>query len=128
MKKFMKLLLIVIMASAVAAVVASAISKQKLSGMSDEEIREYLASKIGTKVGDEQLASIQDAVIAGVRRGQGVHEDAENHMADSGAAIDDKIAEASNAVDDVKEESASAAGDAAAVVDAAEAIIDQATS
>jgi ATP phosphoribosyltransferase regulatory subunit HisZ len=116
MKKLVMLLFIVIVASVVATVVAAVLSKNKLSGMSDEEIRELLATKIGTRVGEDQLASIQDAVIAGVRKGVA----AEMAAADS---LDDAADHASDADDD-----AAAAGDAGeAVVDAAAAIIEEAS-
>jgi hypothetical protein len=125
MKKLIKLLLVVIVASVIAAAVASAISKKKLSGMSDEEIRDFLASKIGTKVGDDQLASIQDAVIAGVRRGVAAQKAAENDAAD----VSDAESDVSDVASNVQDESAAAAGEAAAaVIDAAAAVVDEAKS
>jgi hypothetical protein len=115
MKKLVMLLFVAIVASAIAAVVAAVLSKNKLSGMSDEEIRELLAMKIGTKVGEDQLASIQDAVIAGVRKGVAAEMAAEESLDD--AAEEDEDAE-----------TAAAAGDAGeAVVEAAAAIIDEAS-
>ncbi|GMQ97849.1 MAG: hypothetical protein BMS9Abin17_0352 [Acidimicrobiia bacterium] len=69
MKRLIKLVFILAIVGAVAAVVASAVSKRKLSSMSDDEIRAFLESKLSGKVGDDQLGSIQTAVIAGVRRG-----------------------------------------------------------
>jgi hypothetical protein len=126
MKKLIKLLFIVIVVSAVAAAVASVVSKKKLATMSDEEIREFLAAKIGTKVGDDQLGSIQDAVIAGVRRGVAAQEAAEDYVVDAGGTASDAASEVADIAGDLQDESAAAAGDAAsAVVDAATAIIDE---
>ena len=42
--------------------------RQKLAAMSDDEIRELFAEKMDGRVPEEQLAQIQDAVIAKVRR------------------------------------------------------------
>ncbi len=92
MKKLIKFVFLVIVVSTIAAVVASAISKKKLVHMSDEEIRAYLASKLGGKVGEDQLGSIQDAVIAGVRRGS-----------DAGVAATEYVEEVEAAVADLSE-------------------------
>jgi hypothetical protein len=51
----------------VVAAVASYMSKKRLESKSDDEIREFLARKLDGKVGEEQLATIQDAVIGGIR-------------------------------------------------------------
>ncbi len=111
MKKLIKLLLVVIVASVIAAAVASAISKKKLAGMSDDEIRAFLASKIGTKVGEDQLGSIQDAVIAGVRKTSGAPKDSDHSMGDgedTGAELSDDpsdaVGEADEAGDDKGED------------------------
>ena len=117
MKKLFVLLFVVIVASVVATVVAAVMSKNKLSGMSDEEIRELLAMKIGTRVGEDQLASIQDAVIAGVRKGVAAE-----------LAAEDLAADAADEASDTTDDAAAAAGDAGeAVVDAAAAIIEEAS-
>lgn len=68
MKKLFKALLLLFVVSLVAAAVAAYVSRQRLAAMSDDEIRSYLASKIGEKVDEEQLVAIQDAVISGVRK------------------------------------------------------------
>ena len=125
MKKLITLLFVVIVASVVAAAVASVISKKKLSTMSDEEIREFLAARIGTKVGEDQLASIQDAVIAGVRRGVAAQEAADDIVSDTVESIGDSASDAAEVAGDLQDETAAEAGDAgAAVVDAAVAILD----
>jgi len=129
MKKLFTLLFVVIVASVIAAVVASVVSKKKLSTMSDEEIRDFLAARIGTKVGDDQLASIQDAVIAGVRRGVAAQEAVEDYAAETGATVSDTASDIVDTATDAQDETAAAAGDAAAaVIDAAEAIVDEAKS
>jgi hypothetical protein len=67
MKFFAKLLFLSIVVGLVAAVVASIVSKKKLESMSDDEIREYLGVKLAGRVGEDQLVTIQDAVVSGVR-------------------------------------------------------------
>lgn len=67
MKTFIKLLFITFVVGLIAAVVASIVSKKKLESMSDDEIREYLGVKLAGRVGDDQLVTIQDAVVSGVR-------------------------------------------------------------
>jgi len=67
MKAFLKFLFLIFAAAAIAAVVASIVSKKKIMSMSDDEIREFLSSKLSGRVGDEQLGKIQDAVVSKVR-------------------------------------------------------------
>lgn len=67
MKAFLKFLFLFFAAAAIAAVVASIVSKKKIMSMSDDEIREFLSSKLSGRVGDEQLGKIQDAVVSKVR-------------------------------------------------------------
>jgi hypothetical protein len=67
MKKLLKTLFLMIVVGLVVAGVASYMSKKRLESKSDDEIREFLARKLDGKVGDEQLATIQDAVIGGIR-------------------------------------------------------------
>lgn len=67
MKKLFKTLFVMIIVGAVVAAVASYMSKKRLESMSDDEIREFLAAKLDGKVADEQLATIQAAVIGGIR-------------------------------------------------------------
>lgn len=67
MKVFLKFLFVISVAAAIAAVVASIVSKKKIMSMSDDEIREFLSSKLSGRVGDEQLGKIQDAVVSKVR-------------------------------------------------------------
>ncbi len=67
MGKLIKLLLILAIAVAIGVGVAKLNEqKQKFLAMSEEEQRAFLAEKIGSKVPEEKLAEIQDAVIAAV--------------------------------------------------------------
>ena len=67
MKSFFKFVFFLFVISVIAAVVASIVSKKKLESMSDDEIREYLGLKLAGRVGEDQLVTIQDAVVSGVR-------------------------------------------------------------
>jgi len=96
-KRLIKIVFMLAIVGAVAAIVASVVSKRKLSSMSDDEIRAFLDSKLSGKVGDDQLGSIQTAVIAGVRRG--------------GAASDHVAEVAEEAVTDLEEVVKNAAAD-----------------
>ncbi|MEN8040404.1 MAG: hypothetical protein ABFR95_02775 [Actinomycetota bacterium] len=97
MKSFLKFVFMLIVVAVGAAVVASIVSKKKLESMSDDEIREYLAIKLTGKVGDEQLASIQDAVVTGVR---GKTPPADHYVEEVEEAMDDL----DHVVDDVADE------------------------
>jgi predicted phage tail protein len=111
MKFFFKLVFVVLVAGAVAAVVGSIVSKKKLESMSDDEIREFLGVKLAGKVGDDQLVTIQEAVISGVR---GKKPTVDHYIEDVEEAIDD--------LDHVAEDAAEEAADA--VHDATEAVTD----
>ena len=100
MKKLIKFVFLVIVVSVIAAVVASVVSKKKLAHMSDEEIRAYLASKLGGKVGEDQLGSIQDAVIAGVRRGSDVGATATEYVEE----VEEAVADLSEVAKEAEEE------------------------
>lgn len=106
MKKLFKAVLLLALVALVAAAVASYVSKKKLESMSDEEIREFLAQKLQGKVGDEQLESIQNSVIAGVRK--------------TSAAVDDAEEAAGEAIEAAEDAAEEAADAAAAVADAAD--------
>ncbi len=67
MSKLIKLLLIVAIAIGIGVGIAKLNEqKQKFLALSEEEQREFLAEKIGSKVPEEKLAEIQDAVISAV--------------------------------------------------------------
>ncbi len=111
MRKFVKVVLLLLIVGAVAAAVASYVSRKKLSSMSDDEIREFLSGKLNGKIGEDQITSIQDAVIAGVRARNGSSGD--HYVEDVREAVED--------LTDVAEDAAEAAGDTAeAAEDASE--------
>ncbi|MCP3994308.1 MAG: hypothetical protein GY722_04470 [bacterium] len=67
MGKLIKLLLVVAIAVGIGVGVAKLNEqKQKFLAMTEEEQRVFLADKIGSKVPEEKLAEIQDAVISAV--------------------------------------------------------------
>lgn len=96
MKKLIKALFLLLVVVGVAAAVAATVSRKKFESMSDDEIRGFLAAKLEGKVADDQLSSIQDAVVAGVR---GRRPGAPDHFVDD--------------VEEVVEDLAGLAGDAA---------------
>ncbi len=118
MKAIFKLFVVLVFVGVVAAVVASIVSKKKLESMSDDEIREYLGLKLAGKVGDDQLTTIQDAVISGVRGKQPTvdHyiEDVEDAMEDLDHVAEEaaeEVAEAAESIDEVEEEVIEAASE-----------------
>jgi hypothetical protein len=67
MSKFIKLLLIVAIAVGIGVGIAKLNEqKQKFLALTEEEQRAFLADKIGSKVPEEKLTEIQDAVISAV--------------------------------------------------------------
>ena len=108
MKSFFKLVFVLLLVGAVAGVVGSVISKKKLESMSDDEIREFLGVKLAGKVGDDQLTTIQDAVISGVR---GRKPAVDHYVEDVDEAMDelaDVVHEVEEAVENAEEAPASA--------------------
>ena len=104
MKTFFKLLFIAFVVGLIAAVVASIVSKKKLESMSDDEIREYLGVKLAGRVGDDQLVTIQDAVVSGVR---GKRPSVDHYIEDVEDAMDDlDLVEEEAAAEEMAEESA----------------------
>ena len=104
MKTLVKLLFITFVVGLIAAVVASIVSKKKLESMSDDEIREYLGVKLAGRVGDDQLVTIQDAVVSGVR---GKRPSVDHYIEDVEEAMDDlDLVEEEAAAEVVAEESA----------------------
>jgi hypothetical protein len=104
MKLFVKLLFITFVVGLIAAVVASIVSKKKLESMSDDEIREYLGVKLAGRVGDDQLVTIQDAVVTGVR---GKRPSVDHYVEDVEEAMDDlDLVENAAAAEVMAEESA----------------------
>jgi hypothetical protein len=104
MKLFVKLLFMTFVVGLIAAVVASIVSKKKLESMSDDEIREYLGVKLAGRVGDDQLVTIQDAVVTGVR---GKRPSVDHYVEDVEEAMDDlDLVENAAAAEVMAEESA----------------------
>lgn len=62
------MLLAALVVAVVAGVVASFLARKRLAAMSDDEIREFVASKLVARVGQEQLETIQQATVAGIRK------------------------------------------------------------
>jgi hypothetical protein len=101
MKTILRLIFVLLVVSVVAAIVASFVSKKKLESMSDDEIREFLGLKLTGKVGEDQLVTIQEAVISGVR---GKKPKVDHYIDDVEDALDD--------LDHVAEEAAEEVADA----------------
>lgn len=126
MKKLIKGLLLLLIVVGVAAAVAATVSRKKFESMSDAEIRDFLATKLEGKVADDQLSSIQDAVVAGVRgRRPGVPD---HFVEDVEAAVEDLAGVAADAAEtagDAASDAAKQAGSKAA--EAIETIADDAS-
>jgi hypothetical protein len=126
MKKLIKALFLLLIVAGVAAAVAATVSRKKFESMSDDEIRDFLAAKLDGKVAEDQLSSIQDAVVAGVR---GRRPGAPDHFVeDVEEAVDDLIgvaAEAAETAGDAASDAAEQAGARAA--EAIEAVSDNAS-
>lgn len=125
MKKLIKLVLLVVLVTAVMGAIASFASRKKFASMSDDEIRAFLANKLDGKVAEDQLTSIQDAVIAGVRARSGSGED--HYTEDVQEAVEEltEVAaeaseEAAHSAADATEELSEAVEDAGDAVDAQE--------
>ncbi len=121
MKKLIKFVLFAALVTAAIGAVASFASRKKFASMSDDEIRAFLASKLEGKVADDQLASIQDAVIAGVRArsgSEGDHyaEDVQEAVEELTDVAADVSKDAADSVSDAAEELAEAAGDKAEAI------------
>jgi Holliday junction resolvase RusA-like endonuclease len=86
MKLLLKLMFLTLIVGLIAAVVASVVSKKKLESMSDDEIREYLGLKLAGRVGEDQLVTIQEAVVSGVR---GKRPSVDNYIEDVEDAMDE---------------------------------------
>jgi Holliday junction resolvase RusA-like endonuclease len=86
MKLLLKLMFLTLIVGLIAAVVASVVSKKKLESMSDDEIREYLGLKLAGRVGEDQLVTIQEAVVSGVR---GKRPSVDNYVEDVEDAMDE---------------------------------------
>jgi hypothetical protein len=113
MKSLFKFVFVLLLVGVIAAIVASVVSKKKLESMSDDEIREYLGIKLAGKVGDDQITTIQDAVITGVR---GKKPAVDHYIED----VDEAMDELAHVAEDVE--------DGSAVQEAEEPVVDAAAS
>ena len=71
MKKLVGFLLLAVVFTLAAVGIFAFVQRRRLAEMSDEELRAFLAGKLGDKVPPEQLSAIQEAVVAKVRGEQG---------------------------------------------------------
>ena len=79
-----KTLVLILIAAGIGAIVALVVNqKQRFSGMSEEEIREYLDLKLAGRMSDEQVAQIQDAVVSAVKRSPEVADMVEEAVEDA---------------------------------------------
>jgi hypothetical protein len=67
---FLRLLIVIVIASAIGAAVALKDQKRRMAEMSDEELRAFLGRKLEGRVPPEKMAQIQDKVTAAVRSGR----------------------------------------------------------
>ena len=87
MRTLIKLVFIVAVLAMIAGAVSAYLSRKRFESMSDDEIRAMLASKLEGRVSEEQLVSIQDSVIAGVRAKRPAESD--HYVEDVQEAVED---------------------------------------
>lgn len=109
MKKLIKLVFVLLFLAMIAGAVASYLSKKRFEAMSDDEIRDMLAAKLGDRVSEDQLTSIQDAVVSGVRARKPSSED--HYVEDVQHAVED-LTELAHDVEEVAEEQGASASEA----------------
>jgi hypothetical protein len=103
----LKTLILVLLAAGIGAVVALVVNqKQKFAGMSEEEIRAYLDQKLASKMSEDQVAKIQDAVVSAVKGAAQDVDDAEEALAVDEAVMeaDEEAAEAAEEAEEAVEE------------------------
>ena len=99
----LKTLVLILIAAGIGALVALVVNqKQKFSGMSEEEIREYLDLKLAGRMSDEQVAQIQDAVISAVKRSPEIADMVEEAVEEAAEEVEiaEVVEEAEEAVDE----------------------------
>ncbi len=90
-----KTLFLIALAAGVGAVVALVVTqKKKFAGMSEEEIRGYLDQKLGSRMSEDQVKQIQDAVVAAVKGVAEAKADAYGAVSDASDEITDVVKEA----------------------------------
>lgn len=96
-------LILIVIAAGIGALVALVVNqKQKFSGMSEEEIREYLDLKLAGRMSEEQVAQIQDAVISAVKRSPEIADMVDEAVEE--AEIEDVAADVEEAAAELVEE------------------------
>lgn len=108
MKKLFKILVLMLVAGAVAGAVASFMAKKRLEAMSDEEIRAYLASKLEGRVGEEQLATIQEATVSGIRKGRKSTDPIATTAKEAAEAVAEDSGDVAESVEDIAGDSTTA--------------------
>jgi len=122
MKKLIKVVFVLLFLAMIAGAVASYLSKKRFESMSDDEIRDMLATKLGDRVSEDQLASIQDSVVAGVRARKPKDED--HYVEDVQHAVED-LTEVAHDVEEAAEEQGASAAEAEMMgAEAIEAVAD----
>ena len=105
-----KTLILILLAAGIGALVALVVNqKQKFSGMSEEEIREYLDLKLAGRMSEEQVAQIQDAVISAVKRSPEIADMVDEAVEE--AEIEEVAADIEEAVEEAVEEAAEEAAE-----------------
>jgi ketopantoate reductase len=100
-----KTLILILIAAGIGAIVALVVNqKQKFSGMSEEEIREYLDLKLAGRMSEEQVAQIQEAVISAVKRSPEVADMVEEAVEDAieEAEVEEAVEAAEEAVEELE--------------------------
>jgi hypothetical protein len=114
MKRWLlRLLIVVVVASAIGAAVALKDQKQRMAEMSDDELRAFLGRKLEGRVPPEKMEQIKDKVTAAVRGGRAAPDGApvsgnggtavSADTADVVADATDEVADAADAVADPDE-------------------------
>ena len=94
----LKTLILVLLAAGIGAMVALVVNqKQKFAAMSELEIRAYLDQKLSSRMSEDQVAQIQDAVVSAVKGVQ----DGEIGLVEAEDIIEDAVEEV---VEEVVEE------------------------
>ncbi len=89
-----KTLFLIALAAGVGAVVALVVTqKKKFAGMSEDEIRGYLNQKLGSRMSEDQVKQIQDAVVSAVKGVSDARDDAYEAVSEASEEIADVLNE-----------------------------------
>ena len=58
-----RVLLLIVLASAVGAVAAVTVAKQQVAGKSEEDLRGYVDAKLSSRLSEEKLVQVQDTLV-----------------------------------------------------------------